>query len=620
LRLAILELGRLAHSRKRLDTWTRVGQQGTRSAIEGVAVGISTTATVVGTTISTRMRKPRLRPYLLIVLVACLAWGAAFLTPGSRYWDDWVLTHDTLPDTLALAQQLGVPWTGYVFVTLCAIGLWTFKVVALGTTIIVGCATYEISGRGLGLSSRERLLLAMLVVALPLNATRMMAVLDTYCWSLALFFVAWYLLVSKDPSSPGRIRYIFAALLFFASYTTGSLLVFTVLPVAHLAYLAIRRDVPWWEGSFRFMARFWYLFLAPVTFWIIRTVFLQPFGIYKGYNNVALKGGMSNPVTVDILGLCLTMVFAGLVFAFWVFAGHSTHTRIWRNLSLGALAVTTGAMGYFLMINRVSVASTALAVPVVLLLCAAILLVAAVLQSRFRGMFEGATGAESDDGNVTPILAVGLITLVLAMLPYLLVGKFPSFSEWEPRHQLLMPLGVAIIIVAAVRALSEMFPFSVVRLVSLGLIAGFTLVSLSVSLRLVADWRKQVQVIEALAKEPLVRNASVVVFSDEVPEFNYDARTFAFYEYNGWLIGAFGNESRLGIDRTSVRHFLNGNFQQHFGSATSRYGFGEYKRTNHRVLVQIDPIDGASWWTLLAGKPSVRLRVLPITSWTSLPR
>src|SRR5450759_1179756 len=110
-------------------------------------------------------RNIRSRVYLTIALVAVLAWGTAFLAPGPRFWDDWVVDHEILTS----AQEAGQPWAGYVIVALSAIGIWAFKVVALGSTIVVGWMTYEISGRSLGLRPRERLLLAMLMVALPLN-------------------------------------------------------------------------------------------------------------------------------------------------------------------------------------------------------------------------------------------------------------------------------------------------------------------------------------------------------------------------------------------------------------------------------------------------------------------
>ena len=585
----------------------------TRSAIEGVPVGTTATLAMTGTSTGRSTRNPQLRAYLLIVLVAVVAWGAVFLTPESRYWDDWVFNYDTIE----AAREVGVPWVGYTFVALGAIGIWSFKIVALGATIIVGCTTYEISGRGLGLKPRERLLLALLVTALPLNATRMMVVLDYYCWSLALFFVAWYLLVSKNPSDAGRVRYIIATVFLFASFSTGSLLPFAALPVAHLAYLAIRRDVPWWEGLLRFIARFWYLLLAPVVYWTIRTVFLQPYGLYQGYNKVGLNGGTSNRLTVDALGLLVVMVFVALIFVLWLLAGHSTHTRIWRKLSLGALAVTTGALGYFLLRNRVSIATTALAIPVAILLCAAILLVVAALPIGFDHKSRDDTGIESGNDDVTPVLAVGLIALAIALIPYLLVGKLPSFAQWATRHQLLMPLGVAIIIVATFRALAGIFPLPVLRLFTLGLVTVFAFLSLAVSLKLVADWRKQAQVIAALAKEPLARKASIVVFSDRTVKWNYESRAITFYEYSGWLTQAFGNQERLGIDQTSVPGFLNGSFRR-FVDSSSRYGFDEYKKPTNPVLVQIVPITGASWWTLLANEPSVKLRVTPIKSWTRL--
>lgn len=577
----------------------------------GTRAIVASTTTNKGSNRSSR--NTRLRVYLSITVVAVLAWGAAFLAPASRFWDDWVVGYDTLQN----ARELGLPWIGYILAALSAMGIWTFKVVALGATVVVGCATYEISGRGLGLNSRERLLLAMLVVALPLNTARTIAILDTYMWSLALFFVAWYLLVGGDTSSPGRARYLVATLLLYVSYTTASLLLFTALPIAHLAFLSVRRDVPLWEGVPRFVVRFWYLFLAPIIFWVVRTLFLQPFGVYKSYNVPGLVGGSSNPVTAATLILSATLVFVVLVLVFWLIAASSRHAGTVRNLCLGMLAVTTGAMGWFLLQNRASVTLAALVVPVTLLLCAPVLIWTAVFPVALDRTPGGTNVVESGDRNVTPLLAVGLIALILALLPYLLVGKLPSFQLWETRHQLLMPLGVGIIIVAAVRALSKNVSQPVVRVVALGLITVFAFVSLTISVRLVADYRKQVQVIEALAKEPLVRRASIVVFSDQAPDLNYDSRGFQFYEYNGWLTGAFGNHSRLGIDETSTRHFLNGNFNRFKVNAT-HYGFGEYRKPKHGVLVQIVPLERASWWTLIAGEPSVRLRVTPIDNWANL--
>jgi hypothetical protein len=576
-------------------------------------VGRATTVTRTSPEANQDARSLRPKVYATISAVAVLAWGAALLAPRSRFWDDWIVGYATLQN----ARELGLPWIGYTLTALSSVGVWSFKVVAIGATIVVGCTTYEISGRGLRLSSRERLLLAMLVVALPLNSARTIVILDTYMWSLAVFFVAWWLLVSKSPSSPGAGREVVAAILLFASYTTASLLLFTALPLAHLCYLTIRRDVPWWEGVLRFIARYWYVFLTPIAFWLMRTLYLKPFGVYQSYNTPHFDRGVSDPLTLDALVLSAGLVLVCLVLALWLLAGRSGHERVVRSLSLGALAVLTGAMGGFLLVNRESPSLAALVIPVTLLLCAPVLIWACLFPAGLDHTRGDTSEAELGDPCVTPVLAVGLAALVLALLPYLLVGKLPSFHQWETRHQLLMPLGVGIILVATVRALSKSVSPPLARLVSLGLVATLTFVSLAISVTLVADYRKQAQVIKALAHEPLVAKANLVLFSDEAPDLNYDSRMFQFYEYNGWLTKAFGDPSRLGIDQTSARHFINGNFNR-FSANAARYGYGDYRKPARGVVVQVIPVEGASWWTLLLDEPSITLRVTPVDSWKSV--
>ena len=556
----------------------------------------------------------RLQVHLSLALIAVVAWGAAFLAPESLYWDDWVVVNS---DTLRMTKELGLPWIGYVYVVLFALGPWTFKVIAVLATIVVGWTCFAISGRGLGLNFRERWLLAALVIALPLFSARAIAVLSTYSWSLALFFCAWYLLVRKHPDSPGRTRYVAAAVFFFVSYTTGSLLLFTAIPVAHLAYLTIPSSALKGKGTLRFIARFWYVLAAPVFFWTMRTLFFQPYGLYKDYNKFLF---LENPSSVTIAAaVCLLfiLVLVILVLLYWLRADYPKPARLRRELSLGTLAVTTGAMGLFLLATRVSVASTALAIPATIVMCS-IILCAMIVHRAIRGSkTKDQTEIESRKSEVMPILAGGLIVLVLGELPYLLVGKLPSSSGWETRHQLLIPFGVAVIIVATVRALAAILPLSVIRVVSIGLVALFVFVSLNISLSLVADWRKQMQVTEALAQEPLVKEASTIVFSDHARELNFDSRKFEFYEYNGWLWTAFGEQSRLGIDRMALHGFLTGQIPGRDYPA-SRYGFGDHTPSTAGVLVEIVPVQNASRWTLLMGQTSISLRVTPIEDLASL--
>lgn len=544
----------------------------------------------------------RTRPDILVLaslaLLAIVAWGAPlFFAPEALYWDDWVVSGT---DTLRWARESGLPWIGYLHVALFALGPWSFKVLAILTTIAVGWLVYLISGRGLGLGRNERWLLAALVVALPLYTTRILAILTTYDWSLAVFVLAWWLLVRRDPAAPGRARYVVAALLLVVSYTTASLLPFTVLPLAHLALLGLPREGAVWRRVLRFAGRFWYLFAAPVAFWLARTLFLTPYGLYEDYNEVG--HGLGARVALSALGMVAIALVALVVFLYWS-AARRPRAAARDGIGTLALSAAVAALSVFLYFTRVSSGPSARTLPLVIGVAALVLAVVAVVRIVTGGDEPGRSVRD-----ITPLLAVGVATLVIAVLPYLVVGKIPTFAGWETRHQLLMPFGVAAIAVATVRAASLVLPRPVIRAVSVIIVAGMTVVSALVSLTLVADWNKQVQVTEALSGEPLVREAITVVFVDDARSFNYDSRTYDFYEYTGWMSTAFGDEKRLGLDIVGLPGFLDGELEPLY-YASARYRFGGWVPTNDGVVVTIDKLPGASWWSLLLNQPSIGISV-----------
>lgn len=287
------------------------------------------------------------------------------------------------------------------------------------------------------------------------------------------------------------------------------------------------------------------------------------------------------------------------------------------------LGGATGALGFFLYVKRGDDTLAARALPLGLMLCAVIVIVIAIIRAIIGGI-----GREGEPPprtrRTTPILAVGLVTLALGILPYLLVGKFPSFDLWESRNQLLMPLGVAIVVVATFRSLASTVWRPVAVVLAVASVVGVVALSLGISLTLVADWNKQTQIIQALDSQPLVRNGRTIVFADEAKHLNYDSRGYSFYESDGWMLTAFGDQSRLAIERNSVNDFVRGDGVKALAYAADRYGFGTYtgptSGPTDAVLVRILPVKGASVWTLLANQKSITLQVSTIKNLADLKR
>jgi hypothetical protein len=531
-----------------------------------------------------------------IALVAIVAWGAILLVPDARYWDDWVAANDPI----GLYHDLGLPWMGPVVQALFVLGPWAFKVLGLLSVIVVGCAAYVVAGRGLTLTSLERWVVAALIVALPLNTARVsLAVLLTYSASLAVFMIAWALVVSKSPAEPGRARYIVAAVLFFASFSTASLLLFLVVPATHLLLLAAQEWRWSWRMVGRLLARFWYLALAPIAFWVLRTLYFPPTALYEDYNTfISLTSPLSGTArsTVLLMGL---VVFTLVVLIVW------WRWRSSRHVSAGALLVLSAACGGLVMLMRALGGTTSLAWIAVTALLIACAIALAVCGIRAIAGGENATRA----GDVIPLAAGGLFLVALGILPYLVVDKLPSYQDWEVRHQLLMPFGLAVLATAAWRSVGLARGRSLVAGV---LVGAFAVVSMGTTLTLVADWRKQLVVIDAIRASDEIENVTTVVFDDEARALNFSARPMSRFEYGDWLTTAFGEKNRYGLDVANVGAFLDVDPEE-FEALGTRYGHPDYVySTTDAVLVEIRQVPGSTWWDLLIGNPAIEVAISPI--------
>ncbi|MDP3207947.1 MAG: hypothetical protein Q8M65_02255, partial [Rhodoglobus sp.] len=173
------------------------------------------------------------------------------------------------------------------------------------------------------------------------------------------------------------------------------------------------------------------------------------------------------------------------------------------------------------------------------------------------------------------------------------------------------PFGVAIILGAGLRALASGGLASASRVVGVALVGIMLVASVTLSLALVADWHKQMQVSAAIARSEVLRDASTVVFIDSARSLNYDSRFHAFYEFNGWMITAFGDQKRLGVELANLEGVLDGSLNG-LDYAASRYGFGEWEPGDENALVEIAVRKGATWWDLVFDRPAIDVTITPL--------
>lgn len=288
----------------------------------------------------------------------------------------------------------------------------------------------------------------------------------------------------------GRRR-IVPLLLFALSFNTNSLLVFYALPVAELFY---RRGAFASVPAFgRVLLRHLDFIVLPFVFFAVDTVVFPPSGSYEGYN--ALKG--------------FSPLLPTLKVTLWETARFlASEPLIW------GLLLTPGVL---FVLSRLGVR----AVP--------------------------ETGGRR-------LLVLGVGALVLASFPYMVIGLPPHFWVWQSRHQLLLPLGAALVIVGLLNVRIPRSPGAAGRGVKLGFAALLVGVSIAHMVGFYAsaalEHMKQKEVIRQLALHPKLKDDSLIVFDDRtVVPLNIEARLFPAYEWNGLLRAAFrdGAEHRLGI-------------------------------------------------------------------------
>lgn len=315
---------------------------------------------------------------------------------------------------------------------------------------------------------------------------------------------------------------VLALVLFFLSFNTNSLLVFYAAPILDLMYR--RGHISSWKSILNFSIKYVDFMALPFIYFVIKIYYFSPTGLYSGYNQgYSLKNLMYLPL-----------------------------------FQLSDLFATSVSIGLTLFLS----------------LCSFLLI---------RRTFGNATHPQK---NPWSLLALGLFVFILGAFPYWILGLLPTFGEWSSRHQLLLPLGSALIIVA-------LSSFDTVggKTVVISIFVGASLAhNMSSYASLFGDWQKQQQLIGLFSQNSDIEQAELILIEDKSTKLNALNRNYRFYEWNGILEVAFGNEKHFAIDRSEYERYMSGYYDTYFSSS---YKAGSFQRdaVSSQVLVKIELIE-----------------------------
>jgi hypothetical protein len=429
--------------------------------------------------------------------------GWVLLLAPAVFWDDWVLFGAPDSAILELFQQWGsTSWypVGEIHVLLLQAGVWLYRVLTFLFMFGAGVALDRVLRQQGWMPDRLRFLTVLLFLILPLYWARVALINIHYSACYFLFFAAWALM--------DRHR-ILSLALFFLSFTTNSLLVFFALPFADRVFRRSKGDRNLRSMSRIALANTDYV-LLPLVFFGLKFWLFRPFGMYAGYNeSFSLINLLASPL--HQWNDCLDTV-----------------VQFAHGLRLSA--------------------STTLTVPVAGA-GACLALAAVTLRSRLIAPFIARPPSEPSAWRLWGL--VGLAALLLAVFPYWILGKVPTFGDWGSRHQLLMALGLSLILTTFISRCGRRFTACICVLVCV-----CTYLNAHTYLSLKIDWQKQKELVQLLRDEPAIEQADLVIFDDECHAFNALRRKYRFYEWSGLLAMAFGNEKRLGVSHKQLDEFL----------------------------------------------------------------
>lgn len=416
---------------------------------------------------------------ILLALFYTIAHGGLLFIPNAIFWDDWTLFHSDHATFLARGREIGFMFNliAYFLVGMIDMGPWIFRSLTFALMFGSGLLLNSILAHHKFLNMNSRFFIVLLFLILPFNIARASLIILPYTTCYFLFFLGWYFLYKNK---------LISIICFFVSFNTNSLLLFFALPLIDLFYK--NRAFASTKNFIKFTKDNFFLIILPVCFYIIKTQFYPPSGVYKNYNE--------------------SLTLENLI---W-----SAKTQYWDFRS----------QWHEFIRSKISVACTILlAIPSYVLL----------RKFTFREV--------KSNKQTILLIGFGILAFLLGAIPYWIVGGPPKFYEWVTRHQLLLPLGSSLILFGMSSLIGR------VQIIFLSMVVGLSLTyNIANYLDFFADWKKQEAIISLLKNDDVVAASSLVAFNDNTTHSNAIKRTFRFYEWSGILEAAYGDQKRLGVN------------------------------------------------------------------------
>ena len=417
------------------------------------------------------------------------------------YWDDWSIYNtdkETLASTFRMAGGVilgNITFYMHSFLQSIGNGILIYRLLVFIAFFMSGIFIYHIINNIFLKDTSSAFFITALYLVLPINSTKIALINVPATLSLFLFFYAFYLLHKNlNKITPIRIYILF---LFLISFNLNSLLVFYAIILSYLLF-SIYASIDSNKNFHKILIAFKQFFtkypdfiILPLAYFFIKNVYSPSYGLYSAYNKISFDYEQLTRIITESIS---SSIFEPIILS------AKTSEQYWYITAL-----------IFVMLY-------------------------ALTKTRHIQ-------------NITPnriiiLFGLGSTLFILAVFPYAAVGKLPITVGWQSRHQVLIPLGMAIILYSIITTSSRLNRH-IPKIIFLALISAFTIQNIQFGHTYLKDSYYQIALEENFKSSKIIKENSTFIVTLDFDNALSNTRGFVFFEYNGMLENAFGNDNKF---------------------------------------------------------------------------
>ena len=402
----------------------------------------------------------------LPLLVGLLAYGLVFFNKG-LFLDGWFVEgwskKGTWKHLKRFMKEVGMPYLYLLHKGISALraGKTPYNFINLISLLGAAYAVSYLCVQSGYLSFQESMLIAALMLAYPGQQIACEKSVTQYFLCTLFFYLGAALNIQSELSigTEGVLLWIASLALLFLSFNMNSLLVYYLGFLIYKAFFLTKEGQP--DLYFNLVIKNGILVFLPPLFWVLKGWLTPKSGYYSEYNSISFRS---------------------------------------KRLAQGLVSLMSeGTFGCYLEAVRLFLRNPIWVVPIIFGMWVGKPLLAETPQIASIGV---------------PLLILSLILILLAAIPYILVGQpFGTFG-WATKNNVLLAFPCALFIYSAV---SIIFKPEVKGFFLCAVIFGGAIYLVHVYASWIALWAKNLSALKKISEENLFKNAAIVEVCDSYP-------------------------------------------------------------------------------------------------------